>query len=219
MFSFFLFCICFIESHLMIRITLNAWIICRDAYWLSPFLKCVYDVYIQSTFFTKGPYFFSYVYRSRQNSKICILLTETNFIFQGEKYPSRVFRWPNLHDMACDNSTAGLVTADSQFTLGHIDHPAPCAVAIRLHAVPCRGPEAGVKKEPPVQAEGKGISARPPGCWPARSLFASGPRMRVKWSLRHIVLLSRSSSVSAFGRWPAIRCTVLLHTGWQLVTL
>lgn len=83
--------------------------------------------------------FFSPCLSIKANSKICIFLTETNFIFHGENYPSRVFRWPNLHDMACDNSTAGLVTVDSQFTLGHIDHPAPCAAAIRLHAVPCRG--------------------------------------------------------------------------------
>lgn len=126
--------------------------------------------------------------------------------FSWEKHLSEVFCWPNLHDVPCDNTTVRLVTVDGRFTLGCRSLCAMCqGYKVTRGAMPEL--EAGVKKEPPVQAEGKGISARPPGCWPACSLFASGSSVRVKWLLRHIVLLSHSSSVSAFGRWPAIRCT------------
>lgn len=134
------------------------------------------------------------------------ILNHNQLHFSREKLFSEVFCSPNLHDTPCDNTAVRLVMVDSQFTSGCQSLCAMCHdYKVTRGAVPEL--EAGVKKEPPVQAEGKGISARPPGCWPSCSLFASGSSVRVKWSLRHIVLLSRSSSVSAFGRWPAIRCT------------
>lgn len=132
------------------------------------------------------------------------ILNHHQLHFSWEKHLQR-----SCADLICttwDNTTVRLVMVDSQFTLGCRSFCGMChGYKVTRAAVPEL--EAGVKKEPPVQAEGKGISARPPGCWPSCSLFASGSSVRVKWSLRHIVLLSRSSSVSAFGRWPAIRCT------------
>lgn len=191
--------------------------------WTFPFFKkCLYSIHI----FHQRSIFFSYVYRSRQNSKTCMFSTETNFIFHGEKHPSRVFRWPNLHDMACDNSTAGLVTVDSQFTSGHIDRPAPCAAAIRLHAVPCRGWRRAWRKSlrfrprGRVSVRGRLAVDRPALCSLQARVCVWNDRCDTLCSCPALLLFQRlagdpPSDVLAAARWVTARDIVIVCSGSQ----